>query len=603
MYAIAAVILFSLIGSVGWLNHTLADVADQALHEVKRIAEIQLRAQRTTLLAVEFNTTADRGFAEVARMSLLEQSGFFAHQQGQSFVPDGLMAQWIYRVQASDISDDAYAVLETRLRLLTQKTFEIANATTDLDREFALSAIRAQTRSDLLVDLDTLFQLHQRVLSTSLHLADSATLLLIPVVALAFYAIWRWMILPLRAREQKALDRLKFSESAARDLAETASSANHAKSEFLAVMSHEIRTPMNGVLGIAEVLDDMVEDPDQRELIAVLRDSGETLMKILNDILDFTRLEAGKVQFDDVPFAPRSLADRIRIAQAPLANAKGLDLEFSVDLLEDRQWIGDPHRIFQILTNIVSNAIKFTDKGSISVSIAPVAHGGLQLQISDTGIGMEEDEIARIFDWFVQADSSTARRYGGTGLGMSIVYRLVEAMQGGVHIDSEPGEGTVVTITLPLTEIEAAPEEAEQARDVVSIPPDLKILAVDDIETNLMVAEMILGRLGLKPTLARGGREAIELCADGGFDLLLLDISMPDVDGITALDVIRQRDRSMGRSPTPAIAVTANALAHQVGTYLDAGFDDHVAKPINMADLAQSISRLVAREGLGRRAA
>jgi signal transduction histidine kinase/CheY-like chemotaxis protein len=400
------------------------------------------------------------------------------------------------------------------------------------------------------------------------------------------------------------------AEEELRAAALRAEAANQAKSRFLANMSHEIRTPLNGILGMAQLLEDEIADAGQRDRLATIRTSGEMLLAVLNDILDVSKIEAGKLELEAVPFQPAELLRRIEAMHAPQAAARGLALRVRAGRGADRLRLGDPSRLAQVLHNLVGNAVKFTEAGGVSVVIAATGDGALRICVRDSGIGMTEAQIGRIFEDFEQADGSVTRRFGGTGLGMSIVRRLVGLMGGEIGLQSRPGMGTVVRIRLPLP---PAPEGAGAVQPGLAFAPGsaflpvsapaagaaavpalagLRALAADDNATNRLILEAMLGRLGVAVQMAADGRSAVAAWAPGAADLLLLDISMPGMDGMETLAAIRARERAAGLPPAPAVAITANAMSHQVADYLAAGFSAHVGKPFRREDLAAAILAL-----------
>lgn len=368
---------------------------------------------------------------------------------------------------------------------------------------------------------------------------------------------------------------------------ERAEAASQAKSRFLANMSHELRTPLTGVLGMAEILSERVADGEQRQMLATIRESGEGLLNILNDILDLAKIEAGKMSIEPQPFAPAAEAQRVEILFAIPAQSKDLRL-FVTATPECTQFrLGDAHRIRQILDNLIGNAIKFTERGSVSVSFSVTADDRLVIEIADTGIGMTEEQATKVFDEFEQAEGSTARRFGGTGLGLSITRRLVHLMGGQITMDSRIGEGTRINVSLPV------PPVRVDLPDVCGNKADLSrlhVLVADDNRTNRTILNTMLTGLGVTVTLAENGQVALDIFSPGAFDMVLLDISMPVLDGISALRAMRAREAEAGHPPAPALAVTANAMQHQVQEYLEAGFAGHVAKPFRSATLARALA-------------
>lgn len=379
-----------------------------------------------------------------------------------------------------------------------------------------------------------------------------------------------------------------------------AKAASQSKSTFLATMSHEIRTPLNGVLGMAELLDNLIDEPRKKEMIGTIRQSGELLLNVLNEVLDMSKIEAGKMVIEAIPFVPAEIARQIEPLHALRAAEKGLDFEILTNIGAERTRIGDSFRIQQILNNLLSNAIKFTNSGSVSVTLSAREGKPLTIGVSDTGIGMSQEQLSRVFDNFEQADGGTTRRFGGTGLGMPIVRNLVELMGGTIAISSELGKGTDVNISLPLAETTvdaAAPRRGATPRQNESLS-DVALLIADDSATNRMVITEMLKDTGAEIVLATDGVEAVRLWTErdasgAPFDMLILDIAMPTLDGTGALQMIR-RANSAGAT-VPAIAVTANAMSHQVSEYIMAGFDSHVPKPFRQAELLHAISTLLTR--------
>lgn len=368
---------------------------------------------------------------------------------------------------------------------------------------------------------------------------------------------------------------------------ERAEAASEAKSRFLANMSHELRTPLTGVLGMAELLSERVSGDEPRRMLESIRESGEGLLNILNDILDLAKIEAGKLTIEPQPFVPAVEARRVDTLFATRAQTKGLRLSVHTAPECTQVRLGDAHRIRQVLNNLVSNAIKFTDTGTITLSVTVESGNSLAFTVEDTGIGMTPEQAAKVFDEFEQAEGSTARRYGGTGLGLSITRRLVHLMGGQVTLDSQPGKGTRARVVLPapptLISLPAAGRKENEL-------PDLRVLVADDNRTNRYILNAMLTGLGVAVTLAENGQIAVETYQPGAFDLLLLDISMPVLDGVSALEAIRQAEREAGHPPVPALAVTANAMQHQVQEYLASGFDGHIPKPFRRGTLAAALA-------------
>lgn len=397
------------------------------------------------------------------------------------------------------------------------------------------------------------------------------------------------------------------ADRARQEALEEARRANAAKSNFLAKMSHEMRTPLNGVLGVAEVLERLVVDADQRRMVRVMHDSGALLLSIINDLLDMSKIEADQLELEVVAFVPAELAHRIDSVHTLKASEK--QISFAVHLQGDGQCarLGDPHRILQIMHNVISNAVKFTESGSVNVEIDCTHPDRLSLRVQDTGIGMTEAQRAMVFEEFGQADSSIARRFGGTGLGMPIVRRLADMMGGTVTLDTQAGCGTLVTVDLPLgvTDLPEQPASPVTPGAISTEMQGLRVLAADDNRTNRMILGAMMGQMGIAAVLVSDGTEALETYEREVFDVVVLDISMPDLDGVSVMHEIRAREAQRavaagGRPPAtllPIIAFTANAMSHQVASYLKAGFDDCLTKPLQLERLRSALSTLVEERG------
>lgn len=383
---------------------------------------------------------------------------------------------------------------------------------------------------------------------------------------------------------------LRQARSLANEREAAAEAANAAKSAFLATMSHEIRTPLNGVLGMAQAMaaEDLPER--QRERLAVIQQSGETLLSILNDVLDLSKIEAGKLTLEACDFDLGELLHSIAAVFRAQADERNLRFHLAVDDAARGWRRGDPTRVRQILFNLVSNALKFTPAGEVRVDVT-ADEDNVRVTITDTGVGIAPEALERLFDKFVQADASTTRRFGGTGLGLSICRELAHMMGGSISAASEVGKGSVFTAQLPLPAVAAI---ASMASTAPAAPANnvssLKLLAAEDNSVNQLVLRTLLGQIGLEPTIVGDGRQALEAWRREPWDLILMDVQMPEMDGFAATAAIRAEEATSGRRRTPIVALTADALAHQTAACRAQGMDGHVAKPIEARRLFEALS-------------
>ncbi len=373
-----------------------------------------------------------------------------------------------------------------------------------------------------------------------------------------------------------------------------AQAANQAKSDFLAIMSHEIRTPLNGVLGMVQAMKRDALSAPQRERLDVIGHSGSALLAILNNVLDLSKIEAGMLNIERVEFDLGEVVSQACGAFEGAAIYKGLKFEQSLTDDVPGLYLGDPVRLRQVLLNLISNAVKFTSQGFVRVDVLR-ENQDVVIAVTDSGIGLSPDKIDQLFERFVQADTSTTRQFGGTGLGLAICRELCTAMGGDIAAHAPEDGGSRFVVRLPLEKRDASPSQQQmrQTPATTNVPAALRVLAAEDNELNRLVLRTLLPEAEFELTFAENGQVAVDLWDQGVFDVILMDVHMPVMDGLDATREIRRRELLERRPPTPIIALTADAMQHQVEAYRAAGMGGFVSKPINISRLFKAMTDAV----------
>jgi len=397
----------------------------------------------------------------------------------------------------------------------------------------------------------------------------------------------------LNAERERADEILNSLELRVQERTAELEHANAEKSRFLANMSHELRTPLNGVIALSETLVREQTTPRNVELAELIVSSGRLLEKVLTDILDFSKIEAGEMSVESHPFDLQTAVSRVAELHRASADAKGIDLVWQLDESLQGAYLGDSVRLTQVLSNLLSNAVKFTEAGEVVLAVTP-SDAGLVFSVRDSGIGFTETVRARLFQRFEQADVSIRRRFGGTGLGLAICRSLVNLMGGSIEATSQPGMGSVFSVVLPLPRTEEGLEtvEGDSDEDAISLE-GVRVLLAEDHPTNQKVIQLILDTVGIDLTIVDNGQLALDALARETFDIVLMDMQMPELDGLSATTLLREREAAENAPRMPVIMLTANAMDEHVKGSLAAGADRHISKPVRAMELLDAIASLI----------
>ncbi|HEX2751698.1 MAG TPA: ATP-binding protein [Alphaproteobacteria bacterium] len=405
------------------------------------------------------------------------------------------------------------------------------------------------------------------------------------------------------------ISHIKAYEEKLQKAKESAEKANRAKTDFLAHMSHEIRTPLTAISGIAEIFEShqVNLDDKQRQLVKTLNSSTQSLKELISDILDFSKIESGELEMEEKSFGLQNLFEQVVSIVSVKAQEKGIDFRFDYEDVRKQKCLGDRARLRQVLINLIGNAIKFTDKGEVEVTALRTLQNNnafLRIDVRDTGIGIDPQNFEMIFERFKQADSSVSRKYGGTGLGLPISLRLARLMGGNIAVESTPGKGSTFTLVIPLKTEEEQEGDESDLRLSHRLSEDIRgqgisqkrILLVEDYEGNIVLLSYLLDGLECHYDVARTGLEALNMWKNNNYDLILMDVQMPEMDGFTATAQIRHMEKEKTLPRTPIIGMTAHALVGDKEKCIEAGMDSYLAKPIVELDLKSKIVEYLSRK-------
>jgi signal transduction histidine kinase/CheY-like chemotaxis protein len=438
---------------------------------------------------------------------------------------------------------------------------------------------------------DRLKELERQLAAQRARFKATEMVLVVLIIVLATLAgfVFAHQINASNLRLRLALDEMRAAK-------EEAERSSRAKSDFVSRMSHELRTPMNAILGFAQLLESEALSPEHRDYVGEINRAGSHLLELINKVLDLAKIEAGQLSIEQIPFDLRHTLDEVAALVSERAKEKGLELRFSAAAELPQRILGDPTRLRQVLINLIGNAEKFTQQGRIEIHITPEADATqIQFSVQDSGIGMDADTLARLFQPFAQADESTTRKFGGTGLGLKISQDLVQAMGGRIQVESTPGKGSRFWFNLPATPapgpVPVTPKIGEPIAPATDAALHGHVLLVEDNRINQVVATRMLDKLGLTCDVANHGGEAIDRILAKDYDLILMDMEMPELDGPEATRRIRGMEAAASKKPIPIIAMTANALHEDRDRCLASGMDDHMSKPVEISKLTELLRK------------
>ena len=594
-----------------WLNATIVDIFGKSVTSNQQWAVRAGHLSELRALSGEVNAPGNDVFdtrdvaVEKARLDhalaeFLEKKSLFLAELNAN-VPSDIGKKLAEDVAAVDLSlNQMIAEAEGIFVFFTNNTPDLAGTRmVTMDRKYAaVNKAFAKTERDMRdFQKRLLIQQHDEAEVMKSYEVIMAACIGLMVLGATIYGhrIYKSM-------HKMSEDRLRM-ELALINSAETAQAAVKSKAEFLSNMSHEIRTPMNGVIGLANLMMDTRLDKEQREFATTIKNSADSLLVIINDILDFSKIEDGKLDLELRRFELNGLLRDFWLATTHTAEVKGVSFVCPANDLDPDQWfLGDQVRIRQVLTNLVGNAIKFTQRGRVTVSVAITSAtettSRLYFSVVDSGIGLSPEQQSTLFQRFSQADGSITRQYGGTGLGLAICKQLVELMGGSIGVDSKLGEGSTFWFDLLLDKTAALTND-RQLTDRPSFRAH--VLVVEDNLTNQMVAKGILTKAGIDVELAANGAEALTLLAKNSYDLVFMDCQMPVMDGLTATQKIRETSSAVKDHSIPVIAMTANAMDSSRDACLAAGMDGFISKPVDVDKLYQTLQQWLPEQSIERK--